>query len=112
MGSQIRKEGDFDMIEKVITISLIIVSIHVSLMDGMIFGQIRQKLDLFFDRIHMEILRMPLYECIICMGGIWSLIIYPILYGWSWDLIPTMLCVIGFNTLISPIITKMHEYGE
>lgn len=100
------------MIEKVITISLIIVAIHVSLMDGMIFGQLRQKLDQLTERMHIEILRMPMYECIICMGGIWSAILYPILYGWSWDLIPTMICVIGLNALLSPIITKIHEYGE
>ena len=100
------------MIEKVITISLIIVAIHVSLMDGMIFGKLRQKLDMLTERMHMEILRMPMYECVICMGGIWSFILYPILYGWSWDIIPTMLCVIGFNALLSPIITKIHEYGE
>lgn len=100
------------MIERIVTISLIIVAIHVSLMDGMIFGWLRQKMDLLLDRMHLEILRMPLYECIICMGGIWSLILYPILYGWSWQILPTMLAVIGFNALISPIINKIHEYGE
>lgn len=103
------------MIEKVITISLIIVAIHVSLMDGMIFGAFRRWLEgvlnIFFgDKAHY--IAMPLYECIICMGGIWSAILYPILYGWSWNLIPTMLCVIGFNALLSPIIYKIHEYGE
>lgn len=99
-------------IEKVITISLIIVAIHVSLMDGMIFEKLRHALDEVFGDSKIPFMVKPLYECVICMGGIWSAILYPILYGWSWDLIPTMLCVIGLNALLSPIIHKIHEYGE
>lgn len=100
------------MIDKVITISLIIVAIHVSLMDGMIFDDLRKKMDAFLEKHNLYLLKMPLYECVICMGGIWSLVIYPFLYGFSWKVIPTMLCVIGLNALISPIINKLHQYGE
>lgn len=97
------------MIEQAITISLIIVSIHVCMWDGMIFGFLRRWLDRLFEKMDAEVLTMPLYACVICMGGIWSLILYPALFGFDWKIIPVMLMVIGLNSILSPIINKIRN---
>lgn len=97
------------MIEQAITISLIVTAIHVSMWDGMIFQFVREWLSGVLDIFHADVLKKPLYECLICMGGIYTLVIYPCLYGLSFQVIPTMLCVIGINTIISAIICRLNE---
>jgi len=90
---------------KVITISLIITAIHVSMLPEMIFSWIRNiflKLPVY--------LHNPLFNCLICMGGIYTIILYPILYGFDFkDIIITMLQVIGLNTIISALIQKLND---
>ena len=85
------------MITKAITISLIITAIHQSMKDGMIFEKLRTAAANLLDKARVPILKKPLYECLICMGGIWT----PALYGLDWEIIPTMLATIGLNTLIA-----------
>lgn len=85
---------------KAIEISLIIVAIHASMWEGMIFGRLRIALSDALDSVGLSVLKMPLFDCLICMGGIWTLILYPILFGLSIEIIPTFLIVIGLNTLI------------
>ncbi len=97
------------MIEQIIVISLIITAIYVSMWDGMIFHTVRRLVCTVCDLIGCPALRKPLCECLICMGGIYTLILYPILYGWSWTLIPTMLGVIGLNTLIATMLCRMTD---
>ena len=94
------------MIERAIELSLIITAIHVCMMPGMIFGFIGN----FFDKNLPEILKKPIFSCLICMGGIYSLLLYPLLYT-CFDLltIKTMLMVIGINTLIANLIKEMYE---
>lgn len=91
------------MIEKIIIISLIITAIHVSMWDGMIF----EKFRIFLYKILPEKLHMPFFDCLICMGGIYSLLLYPILFGFSLEIIPVMLCVIGLNAIIDKFLN--HE---
>ena len=102
------------MIERIIVISLIIAAIHVSMKDGMIFEAFRRKLDALFDKPALRRvlwLKMPLYDCIVCMGGVWTLIIYPLLYGLNWRIIPVALGVIGANVVMAAIIKYLY-YGN
>ena len=85
---------------KAIEISLIITAIYVCLSDGMVLSPIRVYVSNFLDKIGLELLKKPLFDCLICMGGIYSLILYPILFGLDIDMFKTMLIVIGINSLI------------
>lgn len=95
------------MIEKAIVLSLIITALHVSMCDGMIFNRLRVAVGNFLDKINFPILKKPIYECLICMGGVYSVLIYPILWGFSFEILPVMLCVIGINTIISHFIDSI-----
>lgn len=98
------------MLEKIIVISLVITAIHVSMMDEMVFEKLKDKLSLMLDKMRLSWLKKPLYECNICMGGIWTLVIYPLTYGLNWQIIPVMLGVIGANVLIAAFIKYIfHE---
>jgi len=102
------------MIEQIIIISLIITAIHVSMFDGMIFGAFRQRLDALFDKPFMRKvswLKKPLYDCNVCMGGIWTLALYPPLFGIHWHIIPVMLGVIGANVIAAAILKYIY-YGS
>ena len=89
---------------KALEISLIITAIHVSMWDSMIFGKIRLYLQRLPHWTHK-----PLFECLICMGGCYTLILYPLMYGFDFNIIITMLQVIGINTIIVAVISKMYE---
>ena len=90
---------------KALEISLIITAIHVSMWDSMIFGKIRLYLQRLPHWTHK-----PLFECLICMGFSYTLVIYPILYGiFNLDTIFTALKVIGLNTIITALIKEMYE---
>lgn len=97
------------MLEQIVILSLIITAIHVTTWEGMIFHRPALLLGDLLDLMFLSILRKPLFECIICMGGVYTLVLYPILYGWSWNLLPTMLGVIGLNTLIAAFICRLHK---
>ena len=43
------------------------------------------------------------------MGGCYTLILYPLMYGFDYQIITTMLQVIGINTIIVALISKMYE---
>ena len=91
--------------EKALTISLIITAIHVSLLPEMIFSFIRYQLEKLPLYLHN-----PLYNCLICMGGIYTLILYPILYhSFDFNTFITMLMVIGINTIISALIQRLND---
>ena len=89
---------------KALEISLIITAIHVSMWDSMIFA----KISLYLQRLP-KWTHKPLFECLICMGGIYTLILYPIMFGFDWNIILTMLQVIGINTIIVALIKDMYE---
>ena len=102
------------MLEQIIIIALIITAVHVSMFDGMIFGGFRQMLDALFDKPalrRVSWLKKPLYDCNVCMGGVWTLIIYPPLYGIHWHIIPVLLGVIGANVIFAAIIKYIY-YGN
>ena len=97
------------MLTRIIILSLIITAIHVTTWEGMIFHRPAEWIGEWLDRWHMSVLRKPLWECNICMGGVWTLVLDPILYGWSWWVLVDMLCVIGLNTLIASALSRLEK---
>lgn len=89
---------------KALEISLIITAIYASMWDGMLFGWLRIGISNVLDKIKLPFLKMPLFDCLICMGGIWSVLIYSIMYGIDIEIIYTTLMVIGINTIIDKIL--------
>ena len=97
------------MLERIFVISLMITAIHVVMWEGMLLECLGKRICSLLDRLHMSYLAKPLVTCNICMGGIYTLLIYPIMYGWSWKIIPTMIGVIGMNTLVAAILKYLQE---
>jgi hypothetical protein len=89
-----------------------ITAIHVSMWQGMIFGWLRICVSNWIDKLFGERgiwIKKPLFECLICMGGVYTLLLYPILYGFDIEIIKTILLVIGINTLIVGLISRLYE---
>jgi hypothetical protein len=97
------------MLTKIIVLSLIITGVHVSLHDGMLLNCVRIKLTEWLTKAHMAVLSRPLYDCNICMGGIYTLVLYPLIYGLDWYILPTMVGVIGANTLIAALLKYLYN---
>jgi hypothetical protein len=97
------------MITRIIIISLICTALHVCAWEGMLLHRPAEWIGGLLDKAKLSKLRKPLFECLICMGGIYTLILDPILFGWSWWVLADMLCVIGLNTLITAAICHMGE---
>ena len=97
------------MLTRIVILALIITAIHVSTWDGMILHKPAEALGEWLDGLRMGILRKPLFECLICMGGIYTLILDPIIFGLSWWVLVDMLAVIGLNTLISAATCRLNE---
>jgi hypothetical protein len=97
---------------KAIEISLMITAVHVSMWQGMIFGWFRIGVSNWIDKLFGECgdwIKKPLFGCLICMSGIYTFIIYPILFGFDIEIIKTILLVIGINTLIAGLISRLYE---
>lgn len=95
------------MILRALEISLIITAIYVSMRDGMIFEQLRAKLDKVMDKLPDnggEWVKKPIYDCLICMGFWWGVLIYFLMFRYDAMMLPTVLVVMGVNTLIDKII--------
>lgn len=97
------------MMYETIVISLIEIAIHVCTMDGMIFGRLASRIDALLDRYGLGVLSMPIHSCVICMGGIWTIILYPIIFGWHISLIFTVPMVIGLNSILSYFIKHLEQ---
>lgn len=93
------------MIQNAIIVSLIITSIYVSMREGMIFEKIRIQLHLFFDKNGQgEWLGKPLCDCLTCMGGFWTILLYPVVFGYDSEMLVTIFLVIGINSIIDKIL--------
>lgn len=109
------------MILQAFEISLMITAIYASTREGMIFYSIRTKTETILDKIIGEkasgIISKPLFECLVCMSSIWTLILFYIFWdGYFISLIDALrylanliLIVCGINALISIIISKEDE---
>lgn len=93
------------MIVKALEISLIITAIYMSMRDGMIFGNVRLWLDIWFGKAEKgRFVSKPIYNCLICMGFWWGLAIYFVIWGFDVMMFPTAFVVVGINTIIDKII--------
>lgn len=97
------------MITHIVILSLIITAIHVTTWDGMIFHRPAEWLGSVLDFFHASFFRKPLFECLICMGGVYTLVLDPLLFGWSWWVLVDMAAVIGLNTIISAAICRLKD---
>ena len=82
-------------------------AIHVSMWEGMIF----EKLKTFLNKYINEFWAKPLYGCLVCMGGIWSLVFLGLMLLFSAEVpllmvLPLILITIGINTVISHYINS------
>lgn len=97
------------MITRIIVISLICTALHVCAWEGMLLHKPAEWVGGLLDKMHLSVLRKPLWECLICMGGIYTLVLDPIIFGWTWGVLVDIPCVIGLNTLILADICHMGE---
>lgn len=56
-----------------------------------------------------QILLKPVFGCIVCMASVWTMVLYPLLNGLEWKLIPTMFIVALFNGLIWNLYNKIED---
>lgn len=103
------------IIEQGTTLSLMITAIYYSMQSGEIFSGLADFLDRAIEAIGEKIgidlwpLTKPLYRCNICMGGFWTLVLYPAMWGWNWAIIPTALTTIGLNTVMAAILKYLDR---
>ena len=94
-----------DMILNALEISLIVTAIYMTMQDGMIFEKLRIGLQILLAKTgHEEWIGKPMYGCLTCMGFWWGLLVYIFLYGINTYTLPTVLIVMGINTIIDKII--------
>jgi hypothetical protein len=97
------------MITNIIILSLQITAIYVCFTQGMIFGEVRIYL-LQKTFPEFKAIWKPIFDCLICMGGVWSLVLGKLEFNLPLkELIFTMVAVIGLNTLIDFFISKNIE---
>lgn len=98
------------MLTRIVILSLIITALHACCWDGMILHKPAEWFGGLLDKAHLSVLRKPLFECLICMGGIYTLVLDPLLFDivWWWVL-PDMLAVIGLNTITTAVICRINE---
>jgi hypothetical protein len=92
--------------------SLAITAIHVTIVwPGMLLNFIEPVLS---HRLPVW-LKKPLYECMICMASIWT-IVFSFAFGFKppsgvWGLAFAVLVVAGVNTLVCVGLEKLSDYG-
>lgn len=93
------------MVEKIFIISFIVFAIWYTYQEGEIFGALGK----WFEKHLPEKLHQPVYECPVCMGGIYGAILYWLIWGNSikeWLIVN--IAVIGLNA----ILNKLFPPGE
>jgi hypothetical protein len=101
------------MITASLNISLIILGVHASTRDGMIFERPRAAIQNVMDRmlgvVWSERLQKPLFSCVVCMASVWSLILSPY-FGIAWYNIPAIiLTVAGINYFVDMCIYSISQ---
>jgi len=97
---------------RAITISLIVTAIWYCCQPDEIFGKPIEKIS---DRLwkykdgRFWIILKPVCKCSVCMCGIWTLILYPLLFGFDWWLFVSMVESIGINALLLPVVRLIAE---
>lgn len=90
------------MIELIVTISLMITGIYICFQEGNIFSFVRvwiaNQLDRLVGKKASKYMQKPLWDCLPCMGSLWSILIL-----WKVDLW-VLLAVVGLNVIIQTLI--------
>ncbi len=90
---------------RAIEISLIVTAIYSSMREGMVFEKVRIQVEKILEKVgQSNWFGKPLYGCLTCMGGIYTLLLYPLLYGYDVKMFKTVLIVIGINAIVDKII--------
>lgn len=92
------------MIEVIVIVSLIITGLHIAFAAGNFLSPVRvfvaNYLDKGFGQKVSKYIQKPLWDCLPCMGSVWTLII-----TWHFDLW-LIAAVCGLNTIIGRLIEK------
>lgn len=97
------------MIEKVIIISLIVFAIHYVMMEGEIFGFLGDWLaKVLPDRLHN-----PVFECVVCMAGIYGIMLYWLIWAGSVkEWLVVNVAAIGLNSILVKFDVMVEEPEE
>lgn len=99
------------MLSTVLTISLITIGIHASTWDGMILEPIRIWLDSKLSNKYGKYIKKPLYECLICMSSVYTIIYSVLTYGCiSANTLVLIITVAGLNTLLMHFLYWLKGY--
>lgn len=86
------------MIEAAIILSLKITTVYVLFQQGMLLGGVRiwtaNRTDKWFGKRNSKIIQKPIWSCLTCMSGIWTVI-----FTLGID-IPLIFTVCGLNAII------------
>ncbi|MDB5200577.1 MAG: hypothetical protein JWO92_2540 [Chitinophagaceae bacterium] len=98
------------LIEKSLIISFQIVAVYILFRQGMLLGWLRVAIANRLDKICglklSKQIQAPLFECLICMSSVWTIIL-----TFSFD-IRLMLLVCGMNTIISIILDQEYHTSK
>jgi len=84
------------MLQAVILTSLKILAVWICFQDGMIFSGVRRLLAFILP----VALHKPVFDCLTCMGGLWTVVFW-LIDGHRSSLPSLMIPVIGLNYLIA-----------
>jgi hypothetical protein len=83
------------MLEKILITALIVMFIWATMLEGMIFGKIRQWLAAL-----TEFYQKPIFDCPICMVPWYGSIVYWVIWGNSWqEWLIVIFAAAGLNTV-------------
>ncbi len=97
------------MIAAAIIISLQITAIYLLFQQGMLLGWFRIRVANGFDKIFgnkwSRIIQKPLWDCLTCMAGIWTVVLTQKIN------IPLILMVCALNAIIDKILSYEGSIG-
>jgi hypothetical protein len=101
------------MLTLALTISLFTIGIHAATWDGMILEPIRIWLDSKLSNKYGKYVKKPLYECLICMSSVWTIIYSLLNYGCiNTSTFILIIVVAGINTLLMHFIYWLKGYEQ
>lgn len=87
------------MIERAFIIAMLVLSIWYTMKPKEIFEQLGYALGEWLpEKIHP-----PVFECPVCMSPYYGTILYAILWGLDWWVIPTVIVAMGINAMINKL---------
>jgi hypothetical protein len=85
------------MLEKIIVVTLLVWAVYIAMQPTMIFEFVADWLEHNFP----PILQKPMHSCVVCMGGVWGMFFYWLVYGGGvHEWLVVNIGVIGLNAII------------